>query len=176
MPIEKLNFEEIQNFYQFRGRFRVCAEAILKDDCKGCCENGTVLFPGEDDFLLEKQKKGLISGKIIIGKPMGDEHFTVVKNCFDFGCKLGDHKPIVCRLAPLLNVDISSGQITYEPAVDCPAYHKMPTEFRKTGKKIRGKLKRFMMSKQEIYKGYAPKSSNEKTKMSFLIDWLNVFI
>jgi hypothetical protein len=150
MKTEKLSFEEVEIFYQFRGEFTDCLNTIYSGNCEGCCENGTVLFPGEDDFLWKKQRRNLIPKDIIIGKPTGEERFNIMKNCFALSCRLGNWKPLVCRLAPLIDANSLVGLISFEEAFGCPAYHQMPKKNHDQGKLIISKTKKFMVSDQEI--------------------------
>jgi len=150
MPIKKLSFEEVKKFHKFRGEFGACINAIFSGECDGCCKSGSVLFPGEDDYLLDKQAKGLISEKIIIGRPNDDEDFKVVKKCFENGCGMKDYKPIACRITPLVKVSPFVGQITNKKAYGCPAIFDIPKKFLKAATEIREKLKIFMTPSKEI--------------------------
>ncbi|MFH1375434.1 MAG: hypothetical protein ABIH35_02070 [Patescibacteria group bacterium] len=112
-----LSTSDIEQIYTITnsGAFGECDTAI-NEGCQNCCELGTVLFPGELEFLREQQERGLISTRIEIRKR--------IKDCFDLRnliCLMDDLKPIACRLFPEISVYPHAGLIVADPNETCLA-------------------------------------------------------
>ena len=76
------------------GEFAACRRAIRDRICRGCCENGALLLPGEEQLIFDERILGRFPREVSI---FGQE----IKNCFgENGCEMGDSKPILCRLFP----------------------------------------------------------------------------